>query len=153
MFASSSFAQTVTPKYPLECIARAVAKNINIDYDPHIPLPKLYFSSSADLREYQNSVSLQRDGDRPLEVSNTYVIATNAIYVIDDMAYYEKHERFIDDSIAHELVHYFQVVYKKFRQVDLEQMDAEMTAIFEGQNWFRDNFMLVENPAISPCDF
>jgi hypothetical protein len=49
----------------------------------------------------------------PRSVSTTYAIARNEIYLLDDASYYVRYRRTLDDSLAHELVHYLQATYLK----------------------------------------
>ena len=49
---------------------------------------------------------------RPEEITNAFAIENNEIYLLDDANYYKRLKRCIDDSLAHELVHYIQTKYQ-----------------------------------------
>lgn len=53
-------------------------------------------------------------------------MASNEIYLSDDAAYYKRRNRTLDDSLAHEFVHYIQV---RYRNDSLADDDCEMEAI------------------------
>lgn len=136
-------------RYEPLCILRAVAGRMGVKLRPEVPLPPVYFESSTDLRSFQDAVEPQW-GQRPPQVMNVYVVARNEVYLIDDASYYERMKRAIDDSLAHEFVHYLQVRYKGYTERDLgEDFSAEATAI-EHQTWFRENF--IQTPGVCPAE-
>jgi hypothetical protein len=57
---------------------------------------------------------------------------------MDDAAYYTQLRRCIDDSLAHELTHYVQVVYQGW-VLDGFDDSIEFNAI-DVQTWFREQF-------------
>ena len=81
------------------------------------------------------------------EVTNVYIFEQNKIYLVDDPAYYTKHGRFIEDSLAHEYVHFLQVQYQKTNILSNETGFIELEAI-DLQNWYRETFSLAQK---DPC--
>ncbi len=143
---SFALAGAVRPKHSLECVAHAISKEMKIkELDANKALPQLHYESETALADFQDAVEPPW-GFRPDVFLNVYVIEQNAIYLMDDDQYYTKYARFIDDSLAHELVHYFQVVYQKTLVPD----DAsEQEAVFL-QTWFRQKFMEQKQ---DPCSY
>jgi hypothetical protein len=131
--------------YSPECIFTAVAKRMQVAPSDILPFPKIHFESQTTLKEFQDAVEPQW-GFRPDVILNVYIIATNEIYLIDDATYYRKNNRFIDDSMAHELVHYVQV---KYQNLDLTQWgDVLESDAVSVQTWLRETFM---ETGKSPC--
>jgi hypothetical protein len=138
-----------TLRYEPLCILRAVARQMNVKLRAEVPLPSVHFESRTDLRSFQDAVEPQW-GQRPPQVMNVFVVARNEVYLIDDASYYERMKRAIDDSLAHEFVHYLQVRYKGYTERDLgEDFGAEAIAI-EHQTWFRENY--IQQPGICPAE-
>jgi hypothetical protein len=125
-------------KYSPECILQAVAKEKHIALRNDVALPPIFVESKTPLKQFQDAIEPQWHL-RPEAFSNAYIIARNEIYLIDEADYYARNDRFIDDSLAHELTHYLQVVYQHF---DLGSGDESLEgdAIYV-QTWFRDEFM------------
>lgn len=98
------------PRFVLEQVAR----HLGVRLDADAPLPMIYLESTTPLRQFQDAVEAQW-GFRPRAFTNAYVIAHNEIYLTDNARYYLPHNRTLDDSLAHELVHYLQ---KKYYRVD-----------------------------------
>jgi hypothetical protein len=92
---------------------------------PEIPFPNIYFESSTPIKQFQDAIEKQW-GQRPRAFTNAYAIESNAIYIMDDADYYKKHQRCIDDSLVHELVHYIQVKYQNW---DINDESLEWQAI------------------------
>lgn len=127
---------TARPRYSRECIVRAVAWKKKVTLREDIPLPSVRYGSETPAEEFNDAVEPQW-GMRPDIVLNVYVFRFNRIYLLDDAAYYMKMGRFIDDSLAHELVHFLQVKYK-----DVTEMgDAEEWEAVDIQTWFRGTYM------------
>lgn len=140
---NASASDVVELKYPLACTLEVIAEHMGIALGSE-PLPEIRVASQTTLSEFQDDVEPQW-GIRPEVVVNVYVVSANRIYLLDDASYYGKYGRTIDDSLAHELVHYLQVRYQKMDRLDGEA--AEYTAVME-QNWFRENYMA---KGVSPC--
>lgn len=138
-----------TLRFPMRCTLAAVAKKRNIQLSDSVPAPILYFESSTSVDVFKAAVK-QQGHDFPQEFSNAYVYVEgkNDIFLIDNPSYYARHGRHIDDSLAHELVHYLQVRYQKY-DLNAEEF-AELEAV-DLQTWYRDTFMTPENGP-SPCD-
>lgn len=147
-FASGTPA-TVRPVYPEACILKLVSKKMGLQLRPEIPLPAVRYGSETPLAEFQDAIEPQW-GLRPDFVLNAYVFRLNRVYLLDEKAYYDKVGRYIDDSLFHEYVHYFQVKYRG----DVFEGDAgeflEWEAI-DHQTWFRENYMRPGIPASEAC--
>lgn len=107
----------------------------NKKLNPTIPLPKFYFASQTPLVQFQDAIEKQW-GFRPDIFTNAYAVVNNEIYIMDDFDYYETQKRCMDDSVAHELVHYIQAKYLGW---DLNDESLEWDAI-EIQTQFREKF-------------
>jgi len=121
------------PRFVLE----AVAQRMEVTLRPDVPLPAVFIESAIPLRQFQDAMETQWNFRPPL-VANAYAIARNEIYLSDDPSYYRRFKRTIDDSLAHELVHYIQV---RYFQEDLASDGCEIQAA-EIQRWFRDEHVL-----------
>jgi hypothetical protein len=117
------------PRYILE----VVAQRLGVTLRPEIPPPAVLVASATPLARFQEAIAAQWRF-RPEVVMNTYAIERNEIYLHDGAAYYAQTGRTLDDSLAHELVHYLQ---SRYRSDDLsaESSEAEAVAI---QTWFRE---------------
>lgn len=124
-------------RYSPEQIFDKVLKIMNLEKMSFIPFPELVFANKANLEEFQEDVFPQW-GMKPDFITNVYIAHRNKIYLLDDKRYYEENGRCIDDSLAHELVHYIQV---KYRNIPIEYFDdgMELEAI-DIQSRFRDVF-------------
>ena len=94
------------PRYILESVAR----QMNVTLDPDVAMPAIYLESEIPLQQFQDAVAAQWNF-RPPKVANVYVVARNEIYLSDDAGYYQRLRRTLDESLAHEFVHYLQVRY------------------------------------------
>jgi hypothetical protein len=103
---------------------------------PDIPAPAVFLESTTPLRQFQDAMEVQWRF-RPHLVSNAYAIARNEIYLSDDAGFYLRLKRTLDDSLAHELVHYIQAQY--FSE-DLSTDSCEVQAA-EVQRWFREEYV------------
>ncbi len=106
-------------------ILQQVARQMNVDLRPEVPLPTIFLESKTPLRQFQEAIAPQWKF-RPRVFANAYVMARNEIYLSDDPGYYKRRNRTLDDSLAHEFVHYIQVNY---RNGNLADDDCEMEAI------------------------
>lgn len=132
-------------RYSPECVLKAVALLMGQKYRPDIPLPKIFFESSVPLKQFQDAVEPQW-GQRPARLSNVYVWSRNEIYLMDDAAWYAAHERAMDDSLAHEFVHYIQDRYRGW-DLSLDDPGYEPQAV-EFQTLFRENY--INKPGTCP---
>jgi len=117
------------PGFILEQVARRMQVTLRADVAP----PAVFVESAIPLRQFQDAIEGQWQLRPPL-VSNAYSIATNEIYLSDDAGFYRRLKRTLDDSLAHELVHYIQA---KYFGEDLATDACEMQAV-EVQKWFRE---------------
>ena len=137
------------PAYPEACIMRLAAKKLRLELREEVPAPPVRYGSETPLKEFQDAIEPQW-GLRPDFVLNAYVFALNRIYILDEKEYYDKMGRFVDDSIFHEFVHYFQVQYRgdTFDGYNGEYLESEA---IDYQTWFRDTYMLPGVPAAEAC--
>lgn len=112
-----------------------VARRMKVKLDPGIPAPAIRFESATSLERFQNAAERQW-GFRPERFVNAFVAHTNEIYLIDDPAYYAASKRTIDDSLAHELVHYVQARYGRANAYDWAEVEAVTI-----QKWFRAEYL------------
>jgi hypothetical protein len=127
--------KTVKLKYDLNFILEKVLSYKHLEANSSIINPIIYLKSKTPLKQFQDAIESQW-GQRPKEFTNAYAVKNNEIYLLDDADYYKKTERFIDDSLAHELTHFVQVKYQNF---DINDESLEWDAV-DIQTWFRDNF-------------
>lgn len=111
------------------------------------PIPPVRYASSTPLAEFQRAVRRQAPGIAA--VTNMYSLETGEVFLLDDASYYASVKRAMDDSLAHEFVHFLQ---HRFLGYGLEELagddSAEMMAV-EYQTWFRDEFVNGRKPV--PC--
>jgi hypothetical protein len=120
-----------------------VARDLGIELRDDIPRPRIRLASETPLREFQDAIEAQWHVRPPL-VFNVYVIARNEIFLDDTSDYYRRRHRTLDDSLAHELVHYLQVRY----QNDDLATDASELEASTVQAAFRDaHFPALANAA------
>ncbi|MFA6317067.1 MAG: hypothetical protein WC943_06580 [Elusimicrobiota bacterium] len=131
-------------KYDPACVLATVADMMGITLKADIPAPAVLIESETPLKRFQDAVEGQWKM-RPDMFLNAYTPQTNEVYLMADASYYEKLKRFLDDSLAHEYVHFFQVKYKNF-PID-EFSDAEEGQAIDYQTRFRDEYM---TPGIVP---
>ncbi len=122
-------------KYTPELIFEFVLDQKKQTLNQQIPFPQIYFKHKTVLKQFQDAIEKQW-GLRPLEITNAYAVENNEIYLMDDADYYLKTERCMDDSLAHELVHFVQAKYQKF---DLNDESLEWDAVGI-QTAFREKF-------------
>jgi len=112
-----------------------VARRMRVELDPGVPAPAIRFESVTSLERFQD-VTERQWGFRPKRFVNVFVAETNEIYLIDDPAYYAATGHTIDESLAHELVHYVQARYGRANFYDWAEHEA--VAI---QKWFRTEYL------------
>ncbi|BAU49090.1 hypothetical protein SVA_2542 [Sulfurifustis variabilis] len=131
-------------RYDPRFILERVAAHLHVTLRPDAPLPAILFESATPLGLFQDAMEKQWRF-RPRVFVNAYTIAGNLIFLVDDAAHYGRHGRTLDDALAHELVHYLQVVYFK---VDLgsrliaEVCESEAVAV---QEWFRARYVQIHD--------
>ena len=106
-------------------ILQQIARQMNVTLRSDVPLPKIFLESSTPLRQFQQAIAPQWKF-RPHVFANAYAIERNEIYLSDDPRYYKKRNRTLDDSLAHEFVHYIQA---RYRNNDLADESCETEAI------------------------
>ncbi|MCX5795254.1 MAG: hypothetical protein NTY77_07170 [Elusimicrobia bacterium] len=135
----------VQPKHDLQCIFEGVLAIMKVAPRSDAAMPPLYLQDKTPLKQFQDAVEPQWQM-RPDMYLNVYVAARNEIYVLNEAQYYQRVGRFVDDSIAHELVHYVQVMYRK---IPIEQFDDGMEGeAVSVQTEFRERYM---KTGASPC--
>jgi hypothetical protein len=139
-----SFAEAMPIKYSTECVLKAILKHKGLEFRPDIEIPKVIVGSKSSLKEFQDAMEPQWKM-RPENFTNAYAVHLNQIFLMDELAYYKRTNRFVDDSLAHELQHYVQVKYRGWA-LDGADDSLELDAI-NVQTWFREEFMLTgKNP-------
>lgn len=137
---NTTFAYEVAvPKYSLDFLLNYALAKKNQNYNPKIQKPTYHFASTTPLVQFQDAIETQW-GMRPDLITNAFAVNNNEVYILDEAAYYKKHNRCIDDSIVHELVHYVQVKYLNW---DLHDESLEWDAV-EIQSQFREEFCKTE---------
>ena len=131
------------PRYDTACILSAVASQMGVTLRGDVPVPQVFYGSNTPLKQLQDAVEPQW-GFRPDVFANVYVFARNEIYLWDDAAYYVRMKRSIDDSLAHELVHFIQVKYQNASFAGGGE-DLESQAVHV-QTWFRENH--IQQPGV-----
>ncbi len=127
--------EPVTLRLDPYVILQQVARQMNITLRPDVPLPKIFLESKTPLRQFQQAIAPQWRF-RPHVIANAYAIERNEIYLSDDARYYKKRNRTLDDSLAHEFVHYLQV---RYRNDDLADDSCEMEAIAQQLSFIDSN--------------
>lgn len=152
-------------RYEPRCILEAVARDLNSNIGRHrgpaieaalrnaaraANVPRVRLESDTPLIEFVTAVRPQDPTVK--RFSNFYAVGANRIFLIDDAAYYAKFDktsrRSMEDSLAHEFVHYLQVVYLGYTVLDLGTDDAENMAV-EYQTNFRDRY--IKGGEAPPC--
>ena len=129
-------AEPLALRFELQTALEAVARRMKVTLRPEVPLPRIRLESATPIEDFRGAIEAQWGG-RPSRFSNAYVPATNEIFLIDEPGYYAATRRTLDDSLAHELVHYLQVHY---RHADVAGEFQELEAV-QIQNWFRSEQM------------
>ena len=135
--ATAETAETVKLRFDPRFILETVAQRMQVTLRPDVPLPEIFLESTTPLHQFQDAMEAQWQFRPPL-IANSYSIASNEIYLSDDASFYRRFKRTLDDSLAHEFVHYIQAHY--FGE-DLTTDGCEMQAA-EVQRWFREEHAL-----------
>ena len=125
-----------TLQHDPQFILETVARRMGVTLQPDMPLPAIRLESRTALARLQAAAEKQW-GFRPQVFVTTYATASNEIYLIDEAALYEDYPGTLDDSLAHELVHYIQGNYLGDR-FNTDWSESEAVAV---QTWFREAFM------------
>ena len=136
--------EPVKLRFDTRFVLELVAERMQVKLRPDVPLPAVFVESTVPLRQYQDAMEAQWRFRPPL-VSNAYAIERNEIYLSDDASFYGRLKRTIDDSLAHELVHYIQARY--FGE-DLSTDGCEVQAV-EVQRWFREEYALAKRDVVA----
>jgi hypothetical protein len=129
--------EPVKLRFDTRFVLELVARRMQVTLRPDVPVPAIFVESAVPLGQYQDAMEVQWRFRPPL-VSNAYAIERNEIYLSDDADFYRRLKRTIDDSLAHELVHYIQA---KYFNEDLSTDGCEVQAV-EVQRWFREEYAL-----------
>lgn len=129
--------ETAKLKYSPACILREVADKMGVKLRTEISIPPVFLASDIPLKQFQDAIEPQWNF-RPDMVTNAYIILKNEIYLIDELAYYQKTKRFIDDSLAHELAHFVQV---RYQNADLSRDESLEPGAIDVQTWFRETYL------------
>jgi hypothetical protein len=129
-------ARIATLQHDPQFVLEAVAKRMGVALRPDLPPPAIRFESRTPLERLQAAAERQW-GFRPEVFTTTYATAENAIYLIDEARLYEQYGGTLDDSLAHELVHYIQALYLGDR-FTTDWSETEAVAV---QTWFRNEHM------------
>jgi hypothetical protein len=121
-----------------DCILTLVAEKMEIHLKPEIAKPRIRPQTVTSLQEFQDSIE-EFWHFRPDAFTNVYNPIRNEIFIMTERAYYERHERSVYDSLAHELTHYIQKEYLNADFSNGDDMTWEMDAVYY-QNWFRDTY-------------
>ena len=139
--AGGARAAPVTLRLDPYVILHQVARQMNVTLRPDVPLPIIFLESNTPLRQFQQAIAPQWKF-RPHVFANAYAVERNEIYLSDDPRYYRKRNRTLDDSLAHEFVHYIQV---RYRNDSLADDDCEMEAITVQLAFIESNTPVVAN--------
>ncbi len=129
------------------CVLSAVAFAMNVGVQPAVALPRIRTQTETPLAEFQDAIEPQW-GFRPDVFTNAYVPAARTIFLLDEAEYYAKHGASIDDSLAHELIHYIQVRYKGLTMKEFTEWEEAEARQF--QIWFRDHYVNGTPPPGAP---
>ncbi len=135
LFSPFALASPAQLKFDPQFILEKVLEKKHQVLNPQITAPRLYYSSQTPLKVFQDAIEKQW-GFRPKEITNAYALESNAIFLYDDQDYYTQQERCMDDSLAHEFVHFVQAKYQHF---DLNDESLEWDAV-DIQTEFRHEF-------------
>lgn len=127
-------------KYTLEFLFNKTLEMKNLEKRDDVPMPKYFFASSTPLKQFQDALEKQW-GFRPDVFTNAFAVERNEVYIMDDAEWYERNQRCMDDSVVHELVHYFQVKYQNW---DLNDESLEWDAV-DKQTEFRNKYCPPKN--------
>jgi hypothetical protein len=126
-------------------ILEAVARRMGVTLRPDIPPPAIRLESRTPLERLQAAAERQW-GFRPDVFTTTYATASNEVFLIDEARLYDQYGGTLDDSLAHELVHYIQAHYLGDR-FTTDWSESEAVAV---QIWFRREHMTPRLAAVKP---
>jgi hypothetical protein len=129
-------ARVATLQHDPQFILEAVAVRMGVLLRPDLTPPAILLESRTALQRLQAAAEKQW-GFRPPVFISMYATASNEVYLIDHAALYERYPATLDDSLAHELVHYLQANYLSDR-FNTEWSEVEAVSI---QTWFREEFV------------
>jgi hypothetical protein len=129
-------ARVATLHHDPQFILEVVAGRMGVRLRPDLTPPAILLESRTPLQRLQAAAEKQW-GFRPSVFVAMYATASNEVYLIDKATLYERYPAILDDSLAHELVHYIQANYLGDR-FNTEWSEVEAIAI---QTWFRGEFM------------
>ena len=132
---SSAQTEPARLRYSIDFILEKVLEKKRQTRRPEIPVPVFHYASATPLVQFQDAVEPQW-GFRPDIITNAFILHRNEIYILDEAEYYRRTKRCMDDSVAHELVHYIQGKYQGW---DLHDDSLEWEAI-DIQTAFREEF-------------
>lgn len=127
--------RVVKLQFTEDFILEQVLLKKNLSYRPDVLKPKLFVESKTKLSYFQEAM-LPQWGFKPNIFTNAFAVLKNEVFLSDGAAYYKKHKRCVDDSMAHELTHYVQTKYQNYDLAD-ESLENEAVEI---QTWFRETF-------------
>jgi hypothetical protein len=128
--------RVATLQHDPQFILEAVARRMGVRLRPDVPPPTIRLESRTPLARLQAAAE-QQWGFRPDVFTTTYATASNEVYVIDEARLYEQYGGTLDDSLAHEFVHYIQAHYLGDR-FTTDWSETEAVAV---QTWFRETYM------------
>jgi hypothetical protein len=140
---SAALSPTIYPRvatlhHDPQFILQAVARRMKITLLPGVPVPAVLLESRTPLLRLQAAAEREW-GIRPSVFFSAYASAGNEIYLIDDAAMHKRRHGTLDDSLAHEFVHFLQAQYRK-DALDTDWSESEAVAV---QLWFRDEYMRI----------
>lgn len=144
---AASAAQAARLSLEPSCVLSAVAFAMNVGVRTDIPLPRIRYQSETPLKDFQDAIEPQW-GFRPDVVTNAYVPDARTIFLLDEADYYAKYGASIDDSLAHELIHYIQIRYKGLTMKEFTEWEEAEARQY--QIWFRDHYVNGSPPPGAP---
>lgn len=122
-------------RYSHEFIFEKVLELKRQTLKPEVPFPEIFYESKTPLSQFQDAIEEQW-GMRPDRITNAFALKKNEIYINDDAEYYRRTNRCMDDSLAHEMVHFIQARYQDW---DLNDDSLEWDAV-DIQTAFREAY-------------
>lgn len=131
-----------------DCVMKLVAAKKNITLIETVPAPEIKPEGLHSLADFQDAAE-SFWGFRPEAYLNMYNPLKNEIFIMTGREYYDKYERSVFDSLAHEITHYLQ---HRYQNADFTSGDdsLEWDAI-ETQSWFRETYKDQMNGDIFVC--
>jgi hypothetical protein len=141
-FTTTSFAASqYIPAEPIiasrDCVLKLIAPYMYSEIDASKTVPVIRTQTDTTLEHFQDSIE-KFWGFRPDAFTNVFNPVTNEIFIMTERSYYEKYDRSVYDSLAHELSHYIQFAYKGADfSVGDDSLEAQAVDV---QNWFRETY-------------